>query len=163
MAITTAEAIRSGIAARIVDLLATSHPGSRFHEHREAQPIRTFAMDNPASCLRRFSVRWVGDVHGPHVTNTDVELVDRDLEIVVTYPTSWRHGNKLLVDLARVIAEDTQKINHTVGTNGYAALAATTPAATVRSLEGAEGHEDLGAAQAGIVRLNAMYYRSPSS
>lgn len=162
MSTTTPKALRDSIAARVALLVATSHAGQPFTEHREERPIREWAASNPGSSLRRFSVRWVGSVRGPHVTNTDVELVDQDLEIVVVYPTDGRHGPKMRVDLDTVIGEDTHKINNAVGTNGFAALALATPAATVRSLDGAEDREDLGAAQAGVVRLNASYYRRPS-
>ncbi len=162
MSATTAKALRDSIAARVAALVPTSHARQGFLELREERPIRGWAAANPGSCLRRFAVRWVGPVRGPTVTNTDVELVDQDLEIVVVYPTDGRHGPKMRVDLDTVIGEDLHTINNAVGTNGFAALALTTQAATVRSLEGPEEREDLGPAQAGVVRLNASYYRSPA-
>jgi hypothetical protein len=160
MPVTTPEAIRDRLVELITAIVPTSHVRQRFEVHREELPIRDWAEVNPASCLRRFSVRWLGPVRSPHVSGGDVELVDRDLEVVVTYPTSARHGLKQLADLERVIAEDAAKINQTVGTIGHATRAATTPAVTIRSIEGSEDREDLGPAQAGVVRLNAMYYRS---
>ncbi len=163
MSVTTAAAIRDDIAARVAALVGLQHVRQRFVEHREERPIREWAIKSPGAALRRFSVRWLGEVRGPTVTNTDVELVDQDLEVVVMYPSDGRHGTQVMVDLDTVIGQDLRRINHAVGTNGFAALAATIPAATVVSLPGPETIEDLGPVRAGVVRLNATYYRDPSA
>ena len=155
---TTPAAIRDRIAVLVTTLSPTTDTGQPFVEHTEQEPIREWAVANPASCLRHFSARWLPDTSPPLVTDTVAEQVERDLEIVIAYPVDWRHGNKQLVDLATVVDEDTRKIAITVGTEGASNLANTS--ATV--LTTVETSEDLGPVHVGVVRLHVLYYRSNS-
>lgn len=160
---TTPATIRDSIASRILALTPSAHTGDPFREHRYAEDLPLWAESNPAGCLRVFSVRWSGSTSAPSVTNTTEEYVERDLEIVVAYPTTWRFGEMQLVDLEEVIDADIRRINHEVGTNGFAALAtAANTSATVTTLS--EGPPEIGPVVSfGTVRLHVLYSRSPSA
>lgn len=157
---TTATAIRNSIEARIAALTPAVHAGQPFRAHRHERPIREWAEQNPSACLRRFSVRWVGPIPPALVTNTDVEQVERAIEVVVAYPTDWRHGGKQLVDLDEVASDDARLIADCVGTNGAAAMALVTTSATVVTDTDGENLEPGPVVTFGVVRLRAYYYRS---
>lgn len=160
---TTSAIIRDSIATRVAAVTPSAGTGDPFREHRYADPLREWALANPASALRRFSVRWDGAVLPPLVTNTTEETVERDIEIVVAYPTSWRFGGQQLVDLEEVIDADCRRINHEVGTNGFASLATVTnTSATVTTV--IEAANEIGPVVSfGVVRLHVLYSRSPSA
>lgn len=158
-ATTTPTAVRDAIVAVIAGLTPTTAAGDRFIAHREETPVRDFAAANPGACFRRCSVRWVGPVTPPTVTNTDVELVERSLDVDVAYPASWRGGGDQLATLDDVIAEDLRVIANAVGTNGRANLTAL-PAGSVTVITSAEEPIGLGPIWIGRVSLIARYYRS---
>lgn len=160
MSTTTPAAIRTAIAAIISGLTPTAHAGVRFVEHREESPIRDWAAANPGGCLRRFSCRWAGPLVPPTVTNTTEEWVERPLDVVITYPTDFRHGGRQLAGLDDAIAEDCRLIAHNVGTNGAANLATQLGAATVTITSEEDPGLDLGPVTLGVVRLAVRYYRS---
>lgn len=160
---TTPATIRDSIAARIVALTPSAHTDDKFREHTYLDDLRLWAEANPTGCLRVFSVEWNDNIPPPLVTNTTEEQAEDDIEIVVAYPTTWRYGERGLVDLKTTIAADIRRINHEVGTNGFAALAtATNTSATVTTLS--EGPSEIGPVVSfGVVRLHVLYSRSPSA
>jgi hypothetical protein len=80
---TTASAIRTSIIRRIAALTPTTEPGSRYRPSRESDDFRTMAARTKAACLRSYSVRCLGSVTPPLVSNTDVERVEDDVEVIV--------------------------------------------------------------------------------
>lgn len=66
---TTAAAIRDAMIAIVEALTPATHAGDRFHAHRELMPIREWAEANPGACLRRFSIRALGQPRSAVVSN----------------------------------------------------------------------------------------------
>lgn len=158
---TTPDVIRDSIASRIAAIVPAIHAAQPFIEHREEMPFRAWSAANPPGSLRRFSVRWVGAVAAPVVTNMDLEEVEDEIEIVVAYPTNWRHGGRQLAGLDDVVKADARRISHVVGTNGAAGMAAVTTSATAITLSESVDAGD--AVTFGVVRLRVVYTRSPSA
>ncbi len=156
---TTQAAIRDSMIASVRGLTPTYHAAEKFRQHRDRLDLRAWAAQNPASCLRLFSVRFVADLEPPTVSDTESEMVTRSIEVVVAYPADGRHGKDLeLRDLDDVIEEDLRMIDDTIGTNGFAHLAGTNPGATV--ITDGDAREDGGAVTFGVLRMRCHYYRS---
>lgn len=160
MSTTTPAAVRNAIAAVVKGLTPTAHTETPFREHEEREAFRDWCVANASACLRRYSVRWIGDTAPPTVSNTDVEFVERAIDVEVAYPTAWRLGGRQLAGLDDAISEDLRLIAHAVGTNGHARVAAELGAASVTITTEAERVVDLGPIHLGQVALIARYYRS---
>ncbi len=162
MPTTTAAAIRTSIISRIEQRLVPE-VGSRdrFIASQEGSDFRDWAARNKQACLRRFSARFLGAVQAPLVSNTDVERVGDDMEIVVAYPTGHRFGSRALVDLDDVIEQDLKQLEHEVGSNGFSNLntdLAMIGAATVLTV--GQAREDGPPVTFGVLRLRVEFYRS---
>lgn len=160
MPTTTAAAIRNAIVARIARLVPVIE-AERFIPSQELSDFRDAAERNKTGCFRRYSVRFMGAVTPPLVSNTDVERVGDDIEVVVAYPTTGRFGAKALHALDDVIASDLRQIEHEVGSNGFANLntdLAMVGAATVLTV--GQAREDGPAVTFGVLRLRVEFYRS---
>lgn len=112
--ITTVKALaptfQSGVTFKPWDGLANNNPKVTFREWCEA---------NPTASFRYFSIRRVGNVLPPTVTNTDLEEVESEVECVTAYPMDNRYGKDGGKDMDDVIEADNTKIEHAIGTNGY--------------------------------------------
>jgi hypothetical protein len=154
---TTAAAVRDAMLTLVEAITPAVHAQTRFERFREQVDFRTWAEQHPDACLRRVSIRSTGDVTPPAVTNTDIEWVSTELECVVAYPTSGRFGANHLTELDDAISSDMQKIEHRIGTNGYAAYASQTAGATVTTIEASR--DDGQAVTFGVLRLACGFYR----
>lgn len=159
--VTTAAAIRTSIIGRIVALVPRVEPGKRYKPSRESEDFRTLSARTKSACLRSFSVRFMGGVTPPLVSNTDIERVGDDVEIVVAYPTGLRFGVDGMLDTDDVIAEDLRQIEHEVGSSGFANLntdLGMVGAATVLTI--GQTREDGPPVTFGVLRLHVEFYRS---
>lgn len=126
---TTSAAIRDRMLTVVEAVVPASHSGQRFARHREEMDFRAWADANPAACLRRFSVRDLGDARPALVSNTDVELVRAIFEVVIAYPLNFRFGTgTAALGLEDVVDQDRHRIEHAVGMRGYANFTAATGA-----------------------------------
>lgn len=155
---TTIAAIRDNLATRIAAVTPTDQANVPFRVYREEMPFREWCAANPGGCFRRYSVRATATVTAPTVTDTAVEWVEQDLDVMIAYPTTGRFGARVMVDVDEIVFADLQKLEHTVGTNGYATFAASIPDAAVTTIEAAR--EDAGPVTFGVLRLRAHFYRS---
>ena len=153
MTTTTPGTLRTTIAARIVALTPSLDSEVLFREHREEDSFREWALNNPAGCLRRFSVRQGPRVEQPTVTDGLTEMVAQEFEILVAYPTDGRFGALKMADLDNAVERDRAQIAKTIGTNGTAYTDATVTTED-------EDREDIGPVTVGVVRLLARYFRS---
>jgi hypothetical protein len=158
---TTAATIRDSIESRIAALAPTAHAGDRFLAHRHELPLPQWANANTTGAFRRFSVRWDGGGTPPTVTDGVVAWEERDLLVIVAYPTSWRAGGKALVDLDNLAIVDAQQIDDAVGTKGYAATAAATSSGATVTSQGTDLIAGTPVTFA-TIRLRAHYYRTTS-
>lgn len=112
---TTPGAIRDRMATLITGITPRLHAGQKFLRHREQSPFRA-AMDAvPGACLRRFSVRNLGDITQALVTDHQVERVEETMIVEVAYPTDGRHGGVELAGLDDAINSDATRIEATIG------------------------------------------------
>ena len=161
MATTTAKTIRDTIIGLIEDRVPAIHSGQRFRAHRQEIPFRDSAEAQPASCLRRFSVDFLGSTEPPAVNDTLVQEVRDTIEIVIAYPNDGRHGALHLHGLADVIADDARLIEKTVGPPGYSTLAGLVAPCTVM-WEQPNERERSGPVTFSILRYRCDYFRSLS-
>lgn len=159
MSTTTGDAVATAIATRIAAIAPGIHAGDPFREITYETDLRTFALNDPTGCRRRFSVMPAPDVETPDVTDGLTEAVHQNFVVEVAYPTDWRYGPKGLRDLIATIDADRSQIAKTVGTNGFASYSTEAGSPTVWTLS-PETREDLGPVQIGVVVLRARYFRS---
>lgn len=112
---TTAETIRARMATLITSIVPAVHAAQRFIESQHVGVFQDVYDQNSASCLRRFSVRSVGDTSQALVTDHTVERVESAMVVEVAYPTDFRHGGRQLVGLDNAIDLDATKIEAYVG------------------------------------------------
>lgn len=158
MSTTTGDGVATAIATRVAAITPSNLAGDPFREITYETDLRTFALNNPTGCRRRFSVMPGPDVEVPEQTNGLVDAVFQEFAVEVAYPTDWRYGSRGIRDLVKTIQDDREQIAKTVGTNGFASYATEPGSVTVVTM--AETREDLGVVQIGVVRLRARYFRS---
>ncbi len=158
MSVTTGDAVATAIATRVAAIAPTTLAGDPFREITYETDIRTFALNNPTGCRRRFSVMPAPDVEPPTQTDGLTEAVFQEFAVEVAYPTDWRYGSRGIRDLVKTVQDDRELIAKTVGTNGFASYATEPGSVTVETV--AESRDDLGLVQIGVVRLRARYFRS---
>lgn len=112
---TTADAIRSRMAALIAAIVPAVHAGQRFVESRYEDEFRPHYEANPAGCLRRFAVLPSGDTTQALVTSTQLERNEETMLVEVVYNVDWRHGGRQLAGLYAAIASDAKQIDAAVG------------------------------------------------
>lgn len=155
---TTIAAIRDNLATRIGAIAPTVAADTKFRVFREEQPFREWAAANPAAAFRRFSVRAGAVVGQPEIIDSTATWIEQDIDVVVAYPTNGRFGSRVMVDVDEIVFADLAKIDHTVGTEGYATFAASIPDAAVTTIEAMR--EEAGPVTYGVLRLRAHFYRS---
>ena len=156
---TTPGAIRDAFIDGITGIAPALHPQQRFKVHREELPFRDWAEKNASACLRRFSVRFTGNTEPPLVNDLLVQEVQDIAEVIVAYPTDWRHGGDQLAGLDNVIDLDGVKIERTIGPPGYATTAGLVAPCTVLWQQANE-RESLGAVTLLIIRYRVDYTRA---
>ena len=158
MSTTTPDAIRNEIEARILAIVPLIE-GVRFTAHEYQADIRPWARGKASACLRRVSVRHLGRVKPPDVSDAVREHVSAPFEVVVAYARDMRFRS--LVGLDKVVNSDMTQIEQEVGTNGFATYATSTPAATVLSLEGFTVEDDEGVPVVfGVLPLDVRFWRA---
>lgn len=155
---TTSAAIRDRIVTVIEALVPTTQSNVRFRHHREEFDFRGWADGHPDACLRRFSVRDLGDAKPALVSNTDVELVRAIFEIVIAYPLSYRFGSGNLLGVEDVIDQDRHQVEHVAGMRGYANFTAATGAEA--SWVDGETARETGATRRLVIAQTMEFYRS---
>jgi hypothetical protein len=130
---TTSAAIRDLMRTTVAGLTPSVMAADRFRAHREEQgpPFRIWCEANPQAALRLFSIRDLGAIESPALTNADVELVSTEFEAVVCYPNDSRYGRTGQIGQDDVIEADQRQIDRAIGTTGYATLDTTTGGAAV--------------------------------
>lgn len=130
--VTTAASIRDRMIAVIEDLSPTMMALPRFLAYQQEGNGDFFewAQQQPASALRRFAVRTVGEASEPLVSNTDVERVRQLFEIAVAYPQTGRYGAQLALDRDDCAEADRMLIRNAIGLNGGANFVSPYPPAT---------------------------------
>lgn len=138
MALATQEAIRDRVYSLIESptpsLLAT--PKFLRYRNEGGADFQAWSEANPASSLRRFQVREVGDDDPPDVSNSDLEAVELKLQITVAYPQTHRYGSANAMDRDDVMNADWLKINAAIGMYGRGNFSSThdcTPLGAVKS------------------------------
>ena len=112
---TTPGAIRDRMSVLVTAITPTVHAGQKFLAHRHQEPLRDWAEANPTGCLRRFSVRSVGDTTQALVTSTQLERVEESIVVEVAYPLDWRHGGTQTLALDDAIQTDAVRIEAAIG------------------------------------------------
>lgn len=120
---TSSAAIRDVLTSTIAAL--TPARGGKYVAHpMRSNDFRSWAEQNPTSSFRRFSVREVGPLLGPEVTNCDEEWVTTTFDVVVAYPLDFRAGPQMALDRDDAMEADSLQIERAVGLVGFAALEA---------------------------------------
>lgn len=117
---TTASAIRDRMITLTQAVTPSTLADTKFRVHREAGDFRSWAMDNPTSCFRRFSVRDTFQTNEPDVTNLDLEWVSTFFDFSCAYPKTYRAGRDGNRDTDDLIEQDMHTLLHSIGTRGYA-------------------------------------------
>lgn len=119
---TTAATIRDHITRLIALLVPSVLERDRFVAYRNEGDgdFVAFAQAAGAGSFRRYQVRTTGQVRPPDVSNTDVEALLLDVEILVAYPQTHRGGAQNALDRDDVMASDQVQLENAVGLNGYA-------------------------------------------
>jgi hypothetical protein len=154
---TTPDAVIDQMIALIEDITPQVHAHLGFKAYRDEMDFREWAQANPAQCLRRFCVTFAGDTSQALVTSTQLERVEEAVEIIVAYPTDFRHGATQLRGLRRVISRDSKQIDAKVGPS--ASDATLKELATVFRIE-TTSRENAGPVHFGVVPLRIEYARS---
>lgn len=144
----------------MIDLLEvvtpSIHAGTPFRAHRETQPFRVWAEQHAATCLRRFSIRYLGDFAPATVSNMVVEETSDTFEVVIAYPTSGRFGADIMTSLDDAVFSDQVQVHAAIGPPGYQSLEAQ---ATVISEEGWTREEGDQVTFA-VIRYRVDFYRA---
>jgi hypothetical protein len=155
---TTLAAVRNRMIEIVRGATPANDNASKFVPYREQGDFRDWANQHPSESYRRFSIRTIGSIEAPTVTNTDVEWVWTNAEAVVAYPVNSRHGEKIKTSIDDVITSDLQLIEHRIGTNGYANYAQLDPSAAVLTL--ATDLEEGDVVTFGVLSLRIGIYRA---
>ena len=139
-------------------LTPTTLSSDRFLAHREGGDLRTWAEAHPTACLRRFSIRNLGDCAPAVVSDTRVEETSDTFEVVIAYAPNGRHGPNFLTEVDKAIESDQTQVHKTIGPPGYASLTAT---ATVMHQDGFS-REDGNGVTFSVIRYAVAWYRSLS-
>lgn len=162
MAVTTTAAIRDVMVSTVKGLTPSTLQNVRYVPHSERVELRTFAEENPHSSFRRYSIKSIGLIEPPVVSNLDREWVETEIELEIAYPRDHRYGAQLKLDLDDVVELDLRQIEHAIGSNGYATLDLTTggdaAVTTVETMRDDGG--GLAPVVYGVIRLRAGYWRA---
>lgn len=118
---TTAAAIREFVADSVAGLVAFPS----FRRHRDGEDFRRWAEANPAAALRRFQVRIMRTDEAPDVSNTSHETGIADLELVIAYPVSARHGRDNALDRDDAAKADHDAIETAIGRRAWSGFIGT--------------------------------------
>jgi hypothetical protein len=160
---TTADTIRDAMIARVRNLVPRRHARDRYRLHDDwAVDFREWCEANPSAALRRFSIRDMGPVDQPAVTNAEKELVRRTFEVVVAYPIadSQRYGKGGARDRDDMLESDGYQLNDAIGTNGFQSLEVDVGPATV--ITEREDRESGAACVFLVLELHVQFWRSMS-
>lgn len=113
--VTTPGAIRDRMVTLIKSITPSIHAGQKFQHHRAENTFRDDMEAHPASCLRKFSVRNLGDTTQAAVTSNQLERVEQTMLVEVAYSTDWRHGGTQLLGLDDVISSDEVQLEAAIG------------------------------------------------
>lgn len=119
MASTTSSAIRSLMRTTIAALTPSALSGDGFRAYEERFAFRDWCDKNPAAALRLFSVRDVGELEPPLVTDTARHWAWREFVLEVAYPLDARYGELEELSLDDVIEQDLRQLRAAVGTDGF--------------------------------------------
>lgn len=130
--VTTTASIRDRILDVIDALTPAVMTSPRFlrYRHEGAGDFVAWAEQQPAACLRRFSVRSFAAPSVPLVSNTDVEVVRVVFEVTIAYPQTHRYGAQNALDRDDVAEADRKQIENAIGLNGGANFVSPYPPAT---------------------------------
>lgn len=120
MALATEESIRDRLLT-IIELVDPVYiETTRFLRFRQegAGDIFVWSEANPSACLRRVSVRSIGEDEPPAVSNTDYEERRAVFEVVLAYPQTHRYGAANALDRDDVITSDWREIDFQIGLCG---------------------------------------------
>jgi hypothetical protein len=156
---TTSAGVRDLMRETIRALTPNVRSDARWRTHDERVDFRIWAEQNPTAAFRMFSIKTEGQLQPPVVSNTDVEWVETQFELVAAYPRDYRYGGgQHILDLDDVIESDLRQIEHAIGTNGYQSLEQVTGTeATVQTVDTIR--EPGIAAVFAVLRLRVMYWR----
>jgi len=159
---TTAGAVRDLMRATVRAVAPELRSDVKWKPYDERADFRTWADANPTAAFRQFSIKTVGEIPPPVVSNTDVEWVETSVECVSAYPRDYRYGAQHHLSLDDVIESDLRQLEHAIGTNGYAALDQATGNEALVTTE-ATFREPGGAVVFGVLRLRVGFWRSMSA
>lgn len=158
MATTTAAAIRDVMRSTVRALTPPGLVNVPYQAHDERVEFRRWAEQTKGGAFRWFSIRDMGAIEPPVVSNADVEWVVTRFVCQVAYPRDYRYGGQLAMDMDDVIELDLRKIEHAIGTNGYSAIESAVGNATVTTDGTARDEED--ACVFGVLTLTVRYWRA---
>lgn len=159
MAVTTAAAIRDLMRTTVKALTPTFLENARYKPFAERVDFRAWCEANTTAAFRWFSIRDLGNIAPPVVSNTDREWIETQFEVVIAYPTDHRYGRDMALDLDDCQEGDLKQVEHAIGTNGYQTLDVSTGGdACVTTVETAR--EQGPACVFGVLRLSVRYWRS---
>lgn len=154
---TTAGAVRDRMISLVEDITPAIHAQQKLRAHREQNDFREASGAVPGSCLRRFSITFLGDTTQALVTDYQTERVEETVEVVIAYPTDWRHGGTQQLGLHDVMASDAKKIDATIG---VAASDSTLKGLATIFRNDSKSREDAGPVQFSVIAYRIEYARS---
>ena len=154
---TTPDAITDQMISLVEDITPALHAVQKFRAHREEMDFRDWALASPASCLRRFSITFGGDTPQALVTSGQLERTEETVEVVVAYPTDFRHGGTQLAGLRKTISRDAKQIEAAIGV-----CATDTTLKSLASIFRNDGtsRESAGPVHFGVITFRVEYARS---
>lgn len=122
---TTARDIRDAMRSAVRALVPNLRADLKFRAYLEdGGDFRDYAERATSSVLRMFSIRDAGTGREPGAIGGDLELVERDWELVVAYPkaAAGEAGVRGALSLEDMMESDARQLKATVGTAGFQTL-----------------------------------------
>lgn len=126
MAATTSAAIRDVMITAVQALTGTVRADVKFRPHDQRSMAGTefqlWCDKNPTGAFRRFSIVDDGNEQPVGASNTDVDRVQLEYELIVAYPRDHRYGAQQKLDAFDVMKSDLNQLAYAVGYRAFATL-----------------------------------------
>ena len=128
MSATTSAAIRDTMITEVKAITPALNAGVKFRAHDQRSmggtEFQLWCDKNPTGSFRRFSLVDDGTRTPTGASNTDVDWVEVEYELMIAYPRDHRYGAQQKLDAFDVMDSDTNQLAYAVGYRAFATLAA---------------------------------------
>ena len=155
MTTTTSATQRDLMSTAIIALVPSTLSGVRFlaYDHRGGD-FRAWCDTNKTAAFRRFSIRDVGSVPAPVISDTVQAWHETEIECVVAYPNDYRYGSQMRLDQEDVAWADLNQIDDTIGVCGFATFGDANVELVTKNVEDGQS------CRFAVLRLKMSYWRA---